>query len=45
VKARVNVMIPANAMDGQVIETSLRHLGIRNMWLKTHVRVAGTMLA
>jgi molecular chaperone DnaJ len=39
-KARVDVPIPQNAHDGAVIETPLRHLGIRNMWLKTHVRVA-----
>jgi molecular chaperone DnaJ len=45
VKARVNVALPANVSDGAVIETSLRHLGIRNMWLKTHVRVTGAMLA
>ncbi|HEY7118101.1 MAG TPA: DnaJ domain-containing protein [Tepidisphaeraceae bacterium] len=38
-KARVDVTVPANAAEGTVIETSLRHLGIRNMWLKTHVRV------
>jgi len=44
-KARVEVRVPANVVDGQVIETSLRHLGIRNMWLKTHVRVGGAMSA
>lgn len=40
-KAEVDVGVPAGAADGQVVETSLRHLGIRNMWLRTHVRVAG----
>lgn len=36
---RVDVAIPRNAPDGLVVETSLRHLGIRNLWLKTHLRV------
>jgi molecular chaperone DnaJ len=39
-KAHVDVTIPRNAQDGAVVETSLHHLGIRNMWLKTHVRIA-----
>jgi molecular chaperone DnaJ len=39
---RVDVHIPQDARDGQVIETPLRHLGIGNMWLRTHVRVAGS---
>jgi molecular chaperone DnaJ len=39
-KAKVDVHIPRGAADGTVVETSLRHVGIRNMWLKTHVRVA-----
>jgi molecular chaperone DnaJ len=39
-KASVNVNIPRGAADGTVIETSLNHVGIRNMWLKTNVRVA-----
>jgi DnaJ-class molecular chaperone len=38
-KAKVEVMVPAGVSDGLVVETSLRNLGIRNMWLKTHVRV------
>jgi hypothetical protein len=38
-KAKVDVAVPAGVGDGFVVETSLRHLGIRNMWLKTHVRV------
>jgi hypothetical protein len=38
-KAAAEVRVPAGAVDGLVVETSLRHLGIRNMWLKTHVRV------
>lgn len=44
-KARVDVMIPRHASDGTVVETSLRHLGIRNMWLKTRVRVEGSLQA
>jgi molecular chaperone DnaJ len=44
-KASVDVTVPAGARDGQVIETSLRHVGIRNMWLKTHVRVMGAAQA
>src|SRR5258706_9839486 len=39
-RASVDVPVPRGAGNGAVIETSLRHLGIRNMWLKTHVRVA-----
>lgn len=42
-KATVDVHIPQEVADGAVIETSLRHLGIRNMWLKTHVRVSAGM--
>jgi hypothetical protein len=38
-KAKVEVMVPAGVSDGLVVETSLGNLGIRNMWLKTHVRV------
>jgi DnaJ-class molecular chaperone len=38
-KAKVDVSVPAGVRDGEVVETSLRHLGIRNMWLKTHLRV------
>jgi molecular chaperone DnaJ len=40
-KAKVEVMVPAGVSDGFVVETSLRNLGIRNMWLRTHVRVRG----
>lgn len=39
-KARVDVHVPQNVQDGATIETSLRHVGIRNMWLKTNVHVA-----
>ena len=39
-KANVDVAIPQHAQDGTIIETSLHHLGIRNMWLKTHVRIS-----
>ena len=45
VKAKVDVAVPADVRDGMVIETSLRHLGIRNMWLKTHVRVGSAISA
>jgi molecular chaperone DnaJ len=38
-KATADVTIPRHAQEGMVIETSLHHLGIRNMWLKTHVRI------
>ena len=38
-KGKVDVMVPAGVSDGFVVETSLRNVGIRNMWLKTHVRV------
>jgi len=39
-KARVDVHVPAGSVDGTVVENSLHPVGIRNMWLKTHVRVA-----
>ena len=35
----VDVDIPAHVRDGTVIETSLERLGIRNLWLRVHVRV------
>lgn len=41
-KARVDIAIPRNVQSGAVVETSLHHLGIRNMWLKTHVRVTSS---
>jgi molecular chaperone DnaJ len=39
-KAQVDVHIPRYAREGATVETSLSHLGIRNMWLKTHIRIA-----
>ena len=40
VQAQVDVIIPRNTRDGTVIPVSLRHLGIRNLYLQVHVREA-----
>jgi molecular chaperone DnaJ len=38
-KATVDIPIPQNAQPDTTLETSLSHLGIHNMWLKTHLRI------
>jgi DnaJ-class molecular chaperone len=35
----LNVRVPAGVRDGAVIEVSMDRLGIRNLWLRVHVRV------
>lgn len=40
VTAQLDVLIPRGTIDGTIIPVSLRHLGIRNMNLFLHVRVA-----
>ena len=39
VRDAVNVRVPGGVRDGTVIELSLEGLGIRNLWLRVHVRV------
>jgi molecular chaperone DnaJ len=38
--ARVDVLVPAGVADGTTIPISLRHLGVRNLFLNVQVRVA-----
>jgi hypothetical protein len=35
----VRVQVPAGVRDGTLIEVSLEGLGVRNLWLRVHVRV------
>jgi hypothetical protein len=37
----LNVRVPGGVRDGTVFELSLQKLGIRNLWLRVHVRVEG----
>ena len=37
--AALNVRVPPGVRDGSVFEFSLERLGIRNLWLRVHVRV------
>jgi len=36
----IDVQVPARIRDGTVIEASLSRLGVENVWLRVHVRVA-----
>jgi molecular chaperone DnaJ len=37
---RLDVHVPARVRDGTVIEVPLRRLGVENVWLMVHVRIA-----
>jgi DnaJ-class molecular chaperone len=41
VTARIDVLVPARTADGTAIPVSLKHLGIKNLYLRVLVRVAG----
>lgn len=36
----VDARVPAGVQDGTMIDVSLEELGIRNLWLRVHVRIA-----
>ncbi len=38
--ARVDVIVPGGTVDGAIIPVSLRHLGVRNLYLQVRLRVA-----
>ncbi len=40
--ARVDVLIPRGTQSGTMLPVSLRHLGIRNLYLNLHIRVSDT---